>query len=199
MNELWGIISRLVQDCAKAVQASEIEVEEKRLEILDLVKKQPEELVEKEEIDEFLKINFPDPKNPDETAVKPGKPYFNPRFSKLKSVEEFPPIEKVLGVKLEEKDLRFTRKKVFLTEKAVEKVREVVAKKLGERKKEVLTRVVEYGLPKPVVETMNIELKVALSFDKKLKAHIPNFFETDVRIVPETIGKVSMHLRFERD
>ena len=39
-------------------------------------------------------MNFPDPKNPDETAVKPGKPYFNPRFSKIKSVEEFPPIEK---------------------------------------------------------------------------------------------------------
>ncbi len=196
MYTLSEVISKLVEDSASGVQAAEAEVEKRKVELAELLKKPPEELVEEEEVDDFLRNIFPDPRNPKETAIRPGVPYFSPTIERYRRFEEFPPIERVLGIRLTEKDLTRENDRMLLTKRAVKKVRDAVKQMVGRKRKLTLKRLMEQGIPRPVVETVDLEVKLA--FDENLRVRVPNLYEADVKMLPEAIGKMAVHLRFEK-
>ncbi len=203
MLRLGDVITRLVQDAASGIHSAEAEAEAKKLEIAELLTRPEEELVSDEEVDEFLRTHFPDPKIPGETAIRAGATYIAPEILRLKvGVEEFPPVYRVLGVRLSEKELApgkelLPKVKVpVLTPKAVAKVRQQVKKKLGQRRRKALERLLSTGVPSPMVETVSLELRAG--FDRELRVRIPSMYDTEAKILPEAIGKVRINMRLER-
>ncbi len=202
MLRLGEVVSRLVQDAASGIRAAETEAELKRQEIAEMLEKPEEELVSDEEVDEFLRTHFPDPKVPGETAIRAGAAYVSPEFLKLRvDVEEFPPISKVLGIKLSRGELAPGRVVVgkralpVLTPEAVARIRREVRKKLGQKRKKALRSMLTTGMPVPQVETVSIELRAG--FERDLRINIPRIYEAD-RIQPEAVGKLRIKMRLER-
>lgn len=217
MPDLSDVVSQFVRDSATGVLDAEVEAAAEREAFRDRLEASPEALVGPGEVDRFLRERFPPlpepPRDllrrteaarepdevieewePGETAVRPGGLYVHPERFPVEGVEESPPIERELGVSVPEEELDVRRGVALLTEEAVERVREAVAERIGERRRRAHARVADAGLPRPEVTSLDVEVKLA--FGEDLEAAVVDARDL-AGVEPEALGTLSVSLDFE--
>lgn len=199
-DRLSSILHRTVADAASGVVDAERQATEQRVALREHLEKPPEELVTPAEIDDLLAERFPTPTlssrgGSDGTGVVPGEPYLRPDLVEFDHVGEYPPIEAELGLRLESDVLEMEHGVPHFTEEAVQRVRDELARPIGQHRKRVLERLSEQGLPRPVVESMETDVKVR--FDDGL--NVTPIDALNASVVPEAVGKVHAQLHFESE
>lgn len=204
-DRLSSLLQRTLQDAAEGVTEAERRVTAQHVDLRDKLQRPPEELVSSAELDQMLRERFPVPTlaasardvatGSGGTAVAPGEPYVRPDLVEYEHVSEYPPIEAELGLRLDADVLEFEDDVPQFTEEAVDRVREEIARPIGKRRKRVLTEFSERGLPRPVVESMETDVKVRI--DDGLNVTPVDALGTG--IVPEAVGKIHAQLHFESE
>lgn len=199
-DRLSSILQETVVDAAAGVVDAERRATEQRVVLRDQLESPPEQLVAPEEADRLLAERFPLPTLSSEresgaTAVAPGEPYLRPDLVEFERVDEYPPVEDELGLRLEPEVLQTKDGVPRFTEEAVQRVRDELSRPVGERRKRVLDRLFQQGVPRPVVENMETDVKVR--FDDGLNATPIDALNGSV--VPEAVGKIHAQLHFESE
>mgnify|MGYP000291174839 CR=1 FL=1 len=211
MIPLSELVSTLILDSADGVQAAETTTAARRQAVGDYLREPPGEATSEAAVDRFLRERFPaldgpptallqrarrddGPEvswSPGETAVRPGNVYVHPELSEFDNVSEFPPIRDVLGVELDD-DVVVSNGVGVQTEDSVQRVREAVAQRLGERRQSVVGRAFEGGVPTPRVQSLDAELPVR--FDDDLGVTTVTDDST-----AESVGRLSVTMEFRRE
>ncbi|PAU84256.1 hypothetical protein CK500_07455 [Halorubrum salipaludis] len=217
MADLSTLVTGVVLESTKGVAAAEVEAAAERASFRESLDRDPTAFADREAIEAFLRERFPpfgrDPRTvlepyvdpdllrkalsrwePGETAVRPGSPYVHPDRFPAGPLSETPPVERVLGVELTERELEVVGDLALFTRSAVRRVRDAAAERIGRRELAARRSVAEQGYPRPVVEGIDVETKVtfggeidATPFDARYAEHA----------VAGGIGTVRTELHFE--
>lgn len=219
MQPLSTLVSSVLTDTTRGVTDAERRATDARLEVRAALERPGEALVEEADVDRAIQETAPGLEGPPETllrerlpeetvrryleswdrgptAVRPGEVYLHPRFVGDDYASRFEALEDAFEVEVGAADLAFRGGVPFLTRDAIDSIREVVATRIGERRKETLAALGKYGLPRPVVEHMDVDVRLA--FDEGLRARaVDATGPGDVR--PAAIGGVSARIHFESE
>lgn len=226
MTDLSTILADVVRESADGVRAAELEMDESVREIERTLARPAEDLVDESDIDDYLIEHFPDPRRDDRTFVRPGVPYLPGLTGAVSDPTAFDvdlaeyavgPAPRAIDLPVRGSELPTRNPEAVavefpaviadrlsaadaavpvLTARHVGRVRRVVAHELGCDRRAALRAVLERGVPRAVTETLDTTVKV--SFNEDLDLSVPNYDEVDVGVVPEALGSVSTHIRFER-
>lgn len=219
MPDLSSILSQFIREGTTGVIDAERDAAADRLAFKRRLDDPPSAFITPGDVDGFLRDRFPpfehlpedllaqvlneetldvlrDEWEPGETAIRPGALYIHPERFPLGDLGETPPVERVLGVRIDSANLEIVDGVALVTAAAVEQVRETVERYLGERRKRVYKEIATEGYPRPVVDDLSIE--AALTFTPALTART-----VDARaagsLVPEAVGRITTDLHFESD
>lgn len=135
--------------------------------------------------------------SPGTTAVRPGEVYLHSRFVDAPDGQDATPfegLEREFDVEVDPADLAFRGGVPFLTATAADRIRAAVKRSLGCRRREALRRMADEGFPRPVVEHVDVDVK--LSFDGLRSVRTVDATAVD-DVVPEAVGGVAARVHFE--
>lgn len=219
MQRLSTLVSSVLNDATAGVTDAERRATDARREIRSKLEQPPTELVEPGEVERALERVAPTLEEPPEellrsaltewqadryleswttgrTAVRRGELYLHPRFVGAEHATRFDELERAFDVCVEEDDLAFRGGLPFLTATATTAIREAVARSIGNRRKETLQALGEYGIPRPVVEHMDVDVKLA--FDESLGVRSIDAAGPG-EVLPEAVGGISSRIHFESE
>jgi len=217
MQALSSLVSSVIGDATTGVTDAERRATDARREVREALEKPPGALVDPGEVDrelrrvaptleappeQLLRARLPDEQadryveawRPGHTAVRRGEVYLHPRFVGEEAATRFDALEAEFDVAVDPAELAFRGGLPFLTDAATRRIREGVARTVGCRRQETLAALADYGLPRPVVERMDVD--VPLAFDGSLRAG-PVDALGDGDVVPEAVGRVDARVQFE--
>jgi hypothetical protein len=218
MPRLSNVLSTLVQEGSAGALAGERRTAAEMEALADRLEEPPEAFAGGDEVAAYLRHHFPpldeppedlvqealadrvletylDTWQPGETAVRPNEVYLHPDYVPADRAARFGKLDDLLGVSIPEDELDARNGLPFLTEAAVERVERAVARKIGGRRRDALHRVAEDGVPKPVVE--DIDLDVKLAFDEQLGASVVNSASPPSNLATEAVGSLSTSMHFK--
>ncbi|WP_255151678.1 hypothetical protein [Halorarius halobius] len=217
MPTLGSVLARVIEGGVEGVVDAETAAAADRLAVERRLAEPPAAFVDAGEVDAVLAERFPPFDRPPEkllarvfddetldrylsgwepgdTAVREGALYVHPERFPLGELPETPPVERTLGVRLDETDLTFLGSLPTLSADAVATVREAVADRLGGERKAARRAVAEAGYPRPVVDSLEVE--TGLTFAPDLGVRL-----VDARTVGPVeraaMGRVRAKLHFE--
>ena len=217
MTSISTLLSTVVAESAEGVLDGETRSESRRRDLYDLLATPAEELAESPAVSEYLREAFPpldappvdllrrvldedeldaylDRWQPGETSIAEGEMYFRPDRADLRHVAEFPRIEGVLGVSVAD-ELDFVDGTAVLTPAAVDAVKRSVADRIAEEQRRLRTAVEARGLPRPVVESVDLDLPA--TFDANLGVRVVDSPSRE-GVDPSALGRVAARVRFDR-
>ncbi|MDZ5810923.1 hypothetical protein U4E84_06145 [Halorubrum sp. AD140] len=217
MVDLSQLVTGVVLESTTGVAAAEVEAAAERAAFRESLERDPTAFTDRVEVTEFLRERFPpferDPRSAlrpyvdtevlyealgewesGETGVLPGSPYVHPERFPAGGLSETPPVERVLGVEIPERELEVTDGFALFTRSAVRTVRDAVAKRIGRRRLEARRTVAEQGYPRPVVEGIDVETKV--TFGSALDATLFDAHYAE-SASSGAVGSVRTELHFE--
>ena len=193
MPSLSTVVSSLVRDAAAGATAGERVAALDRSDLEDRLSDPPESFVEESEVDAFLRERFPPPEEPPidhlakalhpavrdrdleswqpgETAIRPYEVFLHPADVGEDGQRRFEGLERLPG--LDPADLPLERRGdlPFLTPEAVGRIRDAAANAIGTRRRDAIRAVAESGIPEPVVEDVEMDVKLAIDEDLDARA-----------------------------
>lgn len=216
---LSTVLSGLIRDGTTGVVAAERDAAADRLAFEDRLDDPATAFVSREEVDSFLRSRFPpfeeppvealsrtlgekaldwvvDRWTPGETAVRAGALYVHPDRYPVSRFPETPALERTLDVTLPDDVLDTVDGVAVLTPEAVGIVRDAVATRIGERRRDAHRALAAEGYPRPVVDGLDVDVRLA--FDDRLDARPVD--ATDAAVLePDAIGRVTAKLHFDAD
>ncbi|BCO08882.1 hypothetical protein GF1_12580 [Desulfolithobacter dissulfuricans] len=155
-------IARLMSEVFDSVVTSQVDQEQRYAEMYAAASLSEEEYGRQHVSDEDVAAELADlfPPHPDErereSAVYPGAPYHPPGVDR----SEDPPLYEVLGLRLEEDDLKKKEDRLVLGQSAVNKVHGKVRSLLAARHLAVVKQLLSRGLPRVVVDSGRVNGKL---------------------------------------
>ncbi|AWB27553.1 hypothetical protein [Halococcoides cellulosivorans] len=134
---------------------------------------------------------------PGHSAIRPNEVFLHPEFVPPDRARSYDALAE-LGVDLladREATLEVRNGLAFLTEAAVERVREAIATEIGQPRKDALQRVASGGVPEPVVEDIDLDVKVA--FDDQLDASVIDAAAPPAGLNGDAVGELSTSMHFK--
>lgn len=218
MKQLRSVLSGMVQQGAAGALAGERQSAVDREALAARLEEPPEAFASEQEILGFLRHHFPPPEEPPEdlladalpgdvldrylstwergeTAIRPNEVYLHPDYVSPERAGSVARLDDVLGVTLGDDDLDVRNGLAFVAPSGVERVRRAVARRIGGRRRDALQRVAEDGVPQPVVE--NLDMNVKLSLDENLNASVVNSETPPADLATETVGEMSARMHFK--
>lgn len=219
MQRLSTLVSTVLNDATAGVTDAERRATDARREIRSKLQQPPSDLVESSEVDRALERVAPTLEEPPEellrsaltewqadryldswragrTAVRRGEMYLHPQFVDARHATRFDALERAFDVRVDEDTLAFRGGLPFLTEAATQEIRDAVARSIGKKRKETLAALGEYGIPRPVVEHMDVDVRLA--FDDSLGVR-PVDATGAGEVLPEAVGGISSRIHFESE
>lgn len=218
MKQLRSVLSGMVQQGAAGALAGERQSAVDREALAARLEEPPEAFAGEQEILGFLRHHFPPPEEPPEdlladalpgdvldrylstwergeTAIRPNEVYLHPDYVSPERAGSVARLDDVLGVTLGDDDLDVRNGLAFVAPSGVERVRRAVARRIGGRRRDALERVAEDGVPQPVVE--NLDMNVKLSLDENLNASVVNSETPPADLATEAVGEMSARMHFK--
>lgn len=218
MKQLRSVLSGMVQQGAAGALAGERQSAVDREALAARLEEPPEAFASEQEILGFLRHHFPPPEEPPEdlladalpgdvldrylstwergeTAIRPNEVYLHPDYVSPERAGSVARLDDVLGVTLGDDDLDVRNGLAFVAPSGVERVRRAVARRIGGRRRDALERVAEDGVPQPVVE--NLDMNVKLSLDENLNASVVNSEAPPADLATEAVGEMSARMHFK--
>lgn len=127
------------------------------------------------------------------SAVRPYEVVMHPSVVKEWRAPQFEGLEELLDRDLTELPLERRGNVAFLTPEAVEEIRTAVATDIGSRRRSAMKRLADDEIPQPVVE--DVELDVKLSLDESLDAVAVDAI--DGVADSEAVGSLSTRMHFK--
>ena len=218
MNRLSTVLSRMVKESAEGALAGERQSAVDRETLAARLEEPPEAFASAREIGGFLQHHFPPLDRPQEdlladalpgdvldeylsswkpgeTAIRPNEVYLHPDYVSPERAGSVTRLDDLLGVTLGDDDLDVRNGLAFIAPSGVERVRRAVARRIGGRRRDALERVAEDGVPQPVVE--NLDMNVKLSLDEQLNAAVVNSEAPPADLATEAVGELSTRMHFK--
>jgi hypothetical protein len=220
MGGLSTVLSKLVEDGAAGALAGERRTAASLSELEDRLADPPETFVEDAEVQAVLARRFPPIESQPtdlvsealsgavreryletwdrgHSAIRPNEVFLHPKFAPADQARPYDALDE-LGVDLladREETLAVRNGLAFLTETAVERVQAAVARQIGEPRKRALQDVAADGVPEPVVEDIDLDVKVA--FDEQLGASVVDAAAPPAGLDSEAVGSLQTSMHFK--
>ena len=215
MQELSSLVSAVVGDTAVGVTDGERQAAAGRAEIQESLDAAPEELVSEADVDRALRRVAPpleapptgllyealppmsverylESWTPGDSAVRRGEVYLHPRFVEDADATPYEAVESAFDVTVDSQDLAVRGGVPFLTDTATARIRSAVATSLGRDRQAALSALAESGVPRPVVEDLDVDVKVAYGEGLRVRPVDPAGDD----LVPEAVGSVGAKIHF---
>lgn len=220
MGRLSAVLSQLVEDGAAGALAGERRTAANLDDLESRLDDPPETFADEREVQALLARLFPpveetpadlvnealsgntletylDTWQPGDSAIRPNEVFLHPEFvpeERARSYEGLADLDVDLLAE-REATLDVRNGFAFLTETAVDRVRTAVATRIGEPRKAALQRVAADGVPEPVVEDMEMEVKMA--FDENLDASVVDAAAPPAGLNGDALGKLTTSMHFK--
>ena len=129
---------------------------------------------------------------PGDSAVRRGEVYLHPRFVEDADATPYEAVESAFDVTVDSQDLAVRGGVPFLTDTATARIRSAVATSLGRDRQAALSALAESGVPRPVVEDLDVDVKVAYGEGLRVRPVDPAGDD----LVPEAVGSVGAKIHF---
>lgn len=216
MPSLSTLLASLVQEGAAGAVDGERRARQERAALEERLSDPPSSFVQEQEVDAVLREQFPPLEEPPvdllrknlhpvvldryletwergTSAVRPYEVVMHPSVVKEWRAPQFEGLEELLDRDLTELPLERRGNVAFLTPEAVEEIRTAVATDIGSRRRSALKRLADDEIPQPVVE--DVELDVKLSLDESLDAVAVDAI--DGVADSEAVGSLSTRMHFK--
>lgn len=216
MPSLSTLLASLVQEGAAGAVDGERRARQERAALEERLSDPPSSFVQEQEVDAVLREQFPPLEEPPvdllrknlhpvvldryletwergTSAVRPYEVVMHPSVVKEWRAPQFEGLEELLDRDLTELPLERRGNVAFLTPEAVEEIRTAVATDIGSRRRSAMKRLADDEIPQPVVE--DVELDVKLSLDESLDAVAVDAI--DGVADSEAVGSLSTRMHFK--
>lgn len=216
MPSLSTLLASLVQEGAAGAVDGERRARQERAALEERLSDPPSSFVQEQEVDAVLREQFPPLEEPPvdllrknlhpvvldryletwergTSAVRPYEVVMHPSVVKEWRAPQFEGLEELLDRDLTELPLERRGNVAFLTSEAVEEIRTAVATDIGSRRRSAMKRLADDEIPQPVVE--DVELDVKLSLDESLDAVAVDAI--DGVADSEAVGSLSTRMHFK--
>lgn len=216
MASISSLLASLVREGTDGAVAGERDAALDRDALEDRLSDPPETFVDDHELQALLESEFPpfetppvedlfaslDPPvfnryirtwEPGRTALRPYEVFRTPSADQDDLRSRFERLESLLERDPRELPLERRGAVEFLTPAAVDEITAAIAEEVGSRRRDALRRVAESGIPEPVVE--DIELDVKLAIDETLDATTVDPHSS--KIDSDAIASLSTRLHFK--
>ncbi|MFW6436087.1 MAG: hypothetical protein ACOCYZ_00450 [Halococcoides sp.] len=220
MGRLSTVLSDLVEDGAAGALAGERRTAASLADLESRLDDPPTVFVEQREVDAVVADRFPPIEDPPEdlvtdalsgdtldrylgtwqpghSAIRPNEVFLHEAFVSADRARSYDALAD-LDVDLladREATLDVRNGLAFLTEEAVERVREAIAVQIGQPRKAALERVASDGVPEPVVEDIAFDVKIA--FDEQLDASVIDAAAPPAGLNGDAVGELSTSMHFK--
>lgn len=203
---LATLLTSLIQESSKGVLSGVAGMVEKEGELLAALDGPAASLAGDAAVQDYLREHFPpldagqsgsnalshgfDGTERPDTAIRPGAPYIRP--DDYEHAAEFPPITEKLGLELRDEELHTQDGTTRLSQQAVDRIERTVRQRLGSDREDILTHVIERGVPVPKVT--DLEVGVSIAFEDDLDVSVVS---TSDDVAPASVGHLTARLEFE--